>query len=248
MTSLVPIVLLAAAPAADPPGRNTPPPPYSQNVWEPGTLWPTRSDQPRPHTFEPKEGDLIFFTKDTLLYALIYPLARTFHPFHSGIVVRRVTGELAVLEDGAENWRAGTLQPLPDRLHHEYENGKARIWVRKITTPLTLEQSRALTAFAEGQIGRPFCSVGRLARMTIPGRPAPRSYPDQPTWFCSEIVAQAMLSAGLFPPDRVRPERVTPYELMRDRKGVNLTPYWSGVFVYSPTQGPPPPGPRFARP
>jgi hypothetical protein len=133
-------------------------------------------------------------------------------------------------------------------MYHEYENGKARIWVRKIKIPLSREQSRALTAFAEGEFGREFSSVFTLAKLAIPGRPMARSTPDQKTWFCSEIVAQAMVSGGLFPPNRVRPQSVTPYDLMRDRGGVNLSENWSGIFVYSPTQGPPPPGPRFARP
>jgi hypothetical protein len=244
MMSLAPLVLLAAAPASPPPA----PASYFAPVTEPGSLWPTHSSQPRPAVFSPQEGDLIFFTKDTKIYTLLYPLVRSFHPFHSGIIVRRVTGELAVLEDGGEGHRTATLQPALDRMHHEYENGIARIWVRKRLTPLTLEQSRALTAFAEGQFGREFASVGGLMKLAIPGRPMARSYPEQKTWFCSEIVAQAMVSGGLFPANRVRPQSVTPYDLMRDRRGVYLGDYWSGMFIYSPTLSPPPPGPRLARP
>ena len=244
MMSLAPLVLLAAAPASPPPA----PVSYFAPVTEPGSLWPTHRSQPAASVFSPQEGDLIFFTKDTKIYTILYPLVRSFHPFHSGIIVRRVTGELCVLEDGGEGWRTATLQPALDRMHHEYENGKARIWVRKRLTPLTLEQSRALTAFAEGQFGRPFASVGGLAKLAIPGRPMARSYPDQKTWFCSEIVAQAMVSAGLFPANLVRPQSVTPYDLMRDRRGVYLGEYWSGMFIYSPTLSPPPPGPFLARP
>lgn len=244
MMSLAPLVLLAAAPASPPSG----PASHFVSPYQPGSVWPTQKTQPPPAVYSPQEGDLIFFTKDTKIYTILYPLVRSFHPFHSGIIVRRVTGELAVLEDGGEGHRTATLQPAIDRMAHEYENGKARIWVRKRLNPLTLDQSRALTAFAEGQFGREFSSVGGLAKLAIPGRPMARSYPDQKTWFCSEIVAQAMVSGGLFPANRVRPQSVTPYELMRDRRGVNLSDCWSGIFIYSPTLGPPPPGPFLARP
>ena len=244
MMSLAPLLLLAAAPASPPPGPMS----YFAPTTEPGSLWPTHGSQPPPSVYSPQEGDLLFFTKDTKLYTILYPLVRSFHPFHSGIVVRRVTGELAVLEDGGEGHRTATLQPVLYRMYNEYQSGKARIWVRKRLTPLTLEQSRALTAFAEGQFGREFASVGGLVKLAIPGRPMARSYPDQKTWFCSEIVAQAMVSGGLFPADRVRPQSVTPYDLMRDRRGVYLGEYWSGMFIYSPTLSPPPPGPRLARP
>jgi hypothetical protein len=244
MMPLAPLVLLAAAPASPPPQPMS----YYAPTTQPGSLWPTHHSQPPAAVFAPQEGDLIFFTKDTKIYTILYPLVRSFHPFHSGIIVRRVTGELAVLEDGGEGHRTATLQPALDRMQNEYQNGKARIWVRKRLTPLTLEQSRALTAFAEGQFGRTFASTGALAKLAIPGRPMARSYPDQPTWFCSEIVAQAMVSAALFPADRVRPQAVTPYDLMRDRRGVYLGDFWSGMFIYSPTLSPPPPGPWLARP
>ncbi|HUR54749.1 MAG TPA: hypothetical protein VMZ71_11500 [Gemmataceae bacterium] len=247
MMSLAPLVLLAAAPAS-PPQAYSAPQAYLAPSAAPGGLWPTERTQPPPSVFAPQEGDLIFFTKDTKIYTILYPIVRSFHPFHSGIIVRRVTGELCVLEDGGEGWRTATLQPVIDRMAHEYEDGKARIWVRKRLNPLTQEQSRALTAFAEAQFGRPFASVGGLAKLAIPFRPTARSYPDQKTWFCSEIVAQAMVSGGLFPANRVRPQSVTPYDLMRDRRGVNLSDYWSGIYIYSPTLSPPPPGPRLARP
>lgn len=244
MMSLAPLLLLAAAPASPPPPASV----YHAPVYEPGVLWPTEPTQPPPATFVPQEGDLIFFTKDTKIYTILYPLVRSFHPFHSGIVVRRITGDLAVLEDGGEGHRTATLQPVITRMYNEFEHGKARVWVRKLKTPVTREQSRALTAFAEGQFGREFSSTFTLVKLAVPFRPLPRSTPDQKTWFCSEIVAQAMVSGGLFPANRVRPQAVTPYELMRDRKGVDLSEVWSGIFVYSPTQGPPPPGPRLARP
>jgi hypothetical protein len=242
MMSLAPIVLLACAGPAAPPPRPAP------AATDPGSIWPIERTQPGPFVYEPQEGDLIFPTRDTLLYTLIYPIARSFHPFHSGVVVRRVTGELALLENGGAGWRVGTLQPLPSRLHHEYEEGKARIWIRKIRAPLTPEQSRALTTFAEGHLGHSFVNFCGLARLALPGRVGPRTYPDQKSWFCSEVVAQALISSGILSPNRVLPQSVTPYELMRDRRGVDLSDKWTGPYVYSPTQGPPPPGPRLARP
>jgi hypothetical protein len=243
MRALTSVVLLALA-------GNVASAPYVVNWQEEavGTLWPTRVDQTGPIPYTPREGDLVFYSKVNRLYTIIYPLARSFHPWHSSIVVRRVTGELAILEDGAIYHHEATLQPLPDRLLVEFKTGSpARIWVRRRLVDLTLEQSRALTAFAEAQLGRPFSSNLRLVGMAVPGRPQARSTPDQKSWLCSEIVAQAIASAGLFPADAIHPQALTPRDMLRDHR-VNLSDYWSGICVFSPTTAEPPPGPRFARP
>src|SRR3954452_10177705 len=108
MMSLAPLVLLAAAPAAPPAA----PASHYAPMYAPGSLWPTERTQPPPAQYVPQEGDVIFLTKDTLAYTILYPLVRSFHPFHSSIVVRRVTGELAMLEDGGEGHRTATLQPV----------------------------------------------------------------------------------------------------------------------------------------
>lgn len=242
METLLTALLLTA-------GCQVPPEPCLEEEGRPiGTLWRAYHEEKGPIPFLPQEGDLILFSSIQIKYTISYPMVRSFHPWHSGVVVRRSSGELAFFEDGGQSNEFATLRPLEERLTSAYRKAKKeRIWIRKIRRPLTPEESCRLTAFAEGVWNRPFSKNRRLAIMLLPGRPLAQTSPNQDNWFCSEIVAQALVSAGIIDSEGVRPQALTPRDLLRDKR-VDLSFDWSPIYIFSPDSNPPPPGPPLARP
>jgi hypothetical protein len=95
--------------------------------------------------------------------------------------------------------------------------------VRRIRKPLTPEQSRDLTQFAEGEVGKRFA----LWRCILLGTPfCPRTgwrreyfghtYPTRNRWFCSELVVAAGTSAHLFDGKRFPANATVPRDLAVD--------------------------------
>jgi hypothetical protein len=213
-----------------------------------GTLWLAYHPEAAPVPFTPREADIIFFTSITPLFNIEYPLARSWHPYHSALVVRRATGELMILENGGQGIKFSTFRRIPERIQSDFEKHRGeRIWVRRNLRPLTTEQSQRLTAFAEAAQARPFSPDRRMAMLILPGRPLPRTTPDQDNWFCSEIVLEALISAGLVSSRGVRPQSLTPHELLRDCR-IDLSYRWSPIYIFSPDENPPPRGAPLARP
>jgi hypothetical protein len=149
-------------------------------------------------------------------------MALAFDPNGSGIVFARPDGSLAVLEAGPNDTRwVATLDLLP-HLQEYAEEGK--VWIRKRRVPLTPEQSRKLTAFALAQDGKRFALV-RLAGQLTPFRSRgplrtfflgkPRG--DRKSYFCSELVCEACVAAGLLDPKRTRPSATYPRDLFFGR-------------------------------
>lgn len=175
--------------AQDAPGE----PPGSALGW----LWNVDDASRGPSPYEPREGDIILFSSISPSQVFFYALARTGHPFHSGLVVKRIDGVLAVLESGSAK-EATTLKPIDERLaEYKCSYRGSVFWVRRNTRPLSPCQSDRLTWFAEKQVGKPFVSNLRFVQMAVPGKPSPPDYPDQEKWFCSEIVWAALESAGM---------------------------------------------------
>jgi len=209
-----------------------------------GTLW-ARDSSSGGAPYVPTEGDILLFGSVTPIYTLTFPLARSWHPWHSALIVRRTTGDLAVFEVGGDNHGYAALRPpaerLPDDLSKTYY--RPRVWVRRIKQPLTVEQSRELTAFVESQAYKRFVTQRHLALFLVPGRPLPKSDPSRDRWFCSEMVLEALVTAQVLSPQQVpRPEALTPRDVMLDCR-VNLSGCWDAPLVYSATNQPPLPGP-----
>jgi hypothetical protein len=199
-----------------------------------GWVWDIDAVSQGPAPYQPREGDILLLSAKAPVQTLGYLLVRTSHPLHSGLVVRRIDGTLAVLESGG-NREDTTLLPLDWRLaQHKCRYPTSVIWVRRIHRELAPCESDRLTWFAEKQQGKPFVSDLRFVPMVIPGRPARQSYADQEKWFCSEIVLEALRSAGVFATDLSSGSTV-PTDLFYDRR-IDLGELWTPPLEWSPRQ------------
>lgn len=207
-----------------------------------GYLW--GADKTCPVPYAPQEGDILLTTSRDKLYALVWSIAGTDHPYHSTIFVRRTTGELESLEVGGGSSVSVTLRGVVERLTHlmqEYASKEAAAWVRRRKTPLTPEQSARLTAFAEAQFGKRFTPTPEFLRLAFQrGRLYRSGDPAQDEWFCSELLLGAIEQADLLPGGVIpNPGRQTPRELFHDRR-IDLKPAWEPPLRWTGTATPPP--------
>jgi len=169
----------------------------------------------------PQPGDIMLRLDNSIFWKVTHYMALAFDPNGSGIVFARPDGSLAVLEAGPndEPW----VEAL-DLLPHLKQYTVGKVWIRKRRVPLTPEQSERLTAFALSQDGKRF-ALGRLGGQLTPFRSRgplrtwfvgkPRG--DRPSWFCSELVSEAGVAAGLLDPARTRPAATYPRDLFFGR-------------------------------
>jgi hypothetical protein len=213
-----------------------------------GNLWlPTEKGYCLDRPYTPQEGDLVFFSGVSPLYVIAYGVARSGHPWHVGMVIRRTSGELALFESGSPDYRGVAIETLTDRLICYIDHPqRRRIWVRQIRMPLTPEQSRCLTLFAEAQDGKPFTSYLRLGLLGVPCRPLRPTETDQCRWFCAEIVVEAMRLVGLRSACGLQPEKTLPRDLFTDK--VDISCGWHCPATWSKGCCPPRCGPPCAPP
>jgi hypothetical protein len=170
----------------------------------------------------PQPGDLLLRLDNSVFWRVTHALALAFDPNGSGIVFARPDGCLAVLEAGPNDtlW-VGTPDLLP---HLQEYAAEGKVWIRKRCVPLTPDQSCRLTAFALAQDGKRF-ALGRLAgQLTFLRSRGPlRTYfvggphGDRCSYFCSELVCEACVAAGLLDPTRTRPAATYPCDLFYGR-------------------------------
>jgi hypothetical protein len=170
----------------------------------------------------PQPGDLMLRLDNSVFWRTTHALALAFDPNGSGIVFARPDGSLAVLEAGPNDclW-VGTPDLLP-HLHEYADAGK--VWIRKRRVPLTPEQSARLTAFALAEDGKRFALI-RLGVQLTPfrSRGPLRTYlvggphGDRRSYFCSELVSEACVAAGLLDRERTRPAATYPRDLFFGR-------------------------------
>jgi hypothetical protein len=182
----------------------------------------SQSECPLPvRPYEPQAGDIMLATDPSMFWQVAHNLALTGHPHHSGIVFQRCDGSFAILEAGPYGtWRVRALDMITHLRHYE----KAGVWIRQRRTPLTPEQSCRLTAFAEAQNGKRF-ALGRLAGQLTPFRARGplktfclgRPHGERRSYFCSELVTECLVAAGLVDPEIARPSATYPRDLFLDR-------------------------------
>ncbi len=187
-----------------------------------GYYWPGGKG---PVPYEPQEGDVLLLTSKAPLQSTLYMLARSGHPVHSGVVIRRYDDRLALLEVGGEgDWRV-TQKPLMPRLQqHMAEHEQSLIWIRRIKRPLLPHESLRLTHFGKAQQYKRFSTDARLAMFILPLRPSPAVTLDQEKWFCSELTVVALQYAWLLD-ESVPPGKITPHDLYYDTR-VDLRGLW----------------------
>jgi hypothetical protein len=197
-----------------------------------------------PYQFQP--GDMIFIADHTIFWSFTHDLACAFQPHHSGIVIARRDGSLGVLEAGPHYCaRVCILDPIQSM--KEYER-RGQVWVRHRATPLTEEQSRKLTEFAMPQDGKRFAIIRQGAQLTpFRSRGPLRTWflakpngPDRSAYFCSELVTEALVAAGLIEAETARPAATYPRDLFMDHsynlyinKHLKLAPDWDPPALWT---------------
>ena len=195
---------------------------------------PTRS-------YEPEPGDIMLATDGSLFWLIMHNLALTSHPTHSGILFRRSDGTMAILEGGPhDTLYCRTMDALP---HLDSYAAEGRVWVRRRANPLTKEQSAELTAWAEAQDGKLF-AIQRLGWQLCPlrtrglftrfvGKPSGNA---RQTFFCSELVVESCVAAGLIDARTARPSATYPRDLFFDS---SINPYINKTLKLAPDWDPP---------
>jgi hypothetical protein len=178
--------------------------------------------------YQPQPGDIMLATDGSLFWTLMHNAAGTSHPTHSGVVFAMPDGRMAILEGGPhDTMRCRILEAIPHLACYEAEG---RVWVRPRSVPLTPDQSRRLTGFALATDLREF-AVGRLAVQLTPFRtrgPVRTCFVGKPKgltrdgYFCSELVIEALVYAGLIDAATARPSATYPRDIFF---GSSLNPY-----------------------
>jgi hypothetical protein len=189
--------------------------------------------------YAPQPGDIVLSTDTSQFWKLMHNLAGTSDPTHSMIVFAFPDGSLGILEGGPhDTLKCRTLEALPHMLSYEEEG---RVWVRRRAVPLTPEESARLTEFALAADGKQF-SLAKLAGQLTPLRsrgPVRTAFVGKPRglgksgYFCSELMVEACVYAGLLDPRTARPSATYPRDLFMDRspnlylnRHLKLAPAW----------------------
>lgn len=194
----------------------------------------------RPYT--PQPGDIMLSTDGSVFWKAMHNLAGTSHPTHSAIVFALPDGRAAILEGGPhDTLKCRALEAVPHLTSYETEG---RVWIRRRAVPLTAEQSARLTEFALAVDERRF-ALGRLAeQLTVfrtrgPIRTAFVGKPhglERSSFFCSELVTEACVYAGLLDPATTRPSATYPRDLFFD---ASINPYLNKHLKLAPAWDPP---------
>jgi hypothetical protein len=176
-----------------------------------------------PTPYRPEPGDIFLSGNPRLRARIVYALAGTGAPHHSGIVIALPDGSRGVLEAGpGETLKIEISDPFGDFLLHTERGG--RVWIRRRATPLTPEQSCRLTEFAQVQTGKRFAALRLMAQLSPFRCRAPlrtrwlgKPHGERSRYFCSELVMEACVAAGVIDAERARPGATYPRDLFLGR-------------------------------
>jgi hypothetical protein len=182
-----------------------------------------------PRAYVPQPGDVMLGTDDNWFWKVTHDLAFAGEPHNSAIIVQKRDGSLGVLEAGPNDcvW-VKTVDMLP---HLKEYADKGPVWIRKRKMPLTPEQNERLTAWAEKQEGKRF-ALGRLLMLLSPIRDRGpirthflgKPHGDRSSFYCSELVLESCVAAGLIDRATARPSASFPHDLFFDQ---SYNPYIS---------------------
>jgi hypothetical protein len=190
----------------------------------------------------PQPGDIVFATDYTVFWTVTHNYVGAFHPHHSAIIIRLPDGRLGMFEGGPHDTLHLEIMDLLPNMAWYAEDG--RVWVRPRAKPLTPEQSDRLTEFALKQVGKRFALIRQGAQLTpfrtrgplrtwFVGKPAG---PDRCSYYCSEVVTEAIVYAGLLAAEDARPPATYPHDLFMDW---SLNPFLNRHFKLAPDWCPP---------
>jgi hypothetical protein len=168
--------------------------------------------------YVPQPGDIFLATGREWWAKLGHWLAGTGAPQHSGIIVAYPNGQLALLEGGPHNLlHCEEAKVVPQLQSYAVIE---RVWIRRRRIPLTCAQSAQLTAFAQSVLGKRFAAVRLVGQLTPFRSRGPLlalgfggPHGERCSYFCSELVAEACVAAGLLDPVTTRPAAMYPRDL-----------------------------------
>jgi hypothetical protein len=171
--------------------------------------------------YVPQPGDIMLATDKNRFWKITHDLAFAFEPHNSAIVVRRRDGSLGTLEAGPNDTIWVNISPMLPHLK-EYSD-KGPVWIRKRKCALTPEQDACLTEWAERQVGKRF-ALGRLGLQLTPFRDRGpfrteflgKPHGERKSYFCSELVLESCVWAGLIDHETARPSASYPHDLFFD--------------------------------
>lgn len=190
--------------------------------------------------YEPQPGDIFLATDQEAWARWGHWLAGGAGVHHSGIMFRRSNGCMALIEAGPFNSvRVETMDPIDHMRRHVAAGDK--VWVRRRCIPLTPEQSACLTAFVEAQDGKPFAVARLIRQLSIFRTRGPfrtwvigKPHGGRDKYFCSELVMESCVAAGLRDPQTTRPSATYPRDLFFDHSlnwylntHLHLAPDWA---------------------
>jgi hypothetical protein len=216
---------LVLAPGADPVGPKKYPPVYIPTDAPAGYLYqPSYDVQLAPREparlYQPKPGDVLLLSDTVPFWTILYRIARSGRPGHSGIVITMADGKLGVLEAGFNDTTWTRITPLEYRLA-QYSG---TVWIRERLVPLTPEQDARLTQFALASENARY-AIGRFILQITPFsgrgflRTAFASEPRGPghRLFCTEAIINGAAYAGLIDGRTARPGATYPQDVFYDR-------------------------------
>src|SRR6267142_5741296 len=178
----------------------------------------------RPVPYHAQPGDIFLATDNLWFNKIGHWLAGSGAPHHSGLIVPTRDGGLGILEAGPKNTFGVRL--TEDYVGHfaYHENKGERVWIRQRAVPLTPEECERLAEWAAAQNGKWFAAlrlVGQLTPFRARGQWRSRylGKPHGPrnSYFCSELVLESCVAAGLLDRERTRPTCTYPRDLFFGR-------------------------------
>lgn len=186
--------------------------------------------------YVPQEGDIVLFDDHCRWATLLYQCIGTGGPLHAALVFQRPDGTPALLEAGPFFVQKVLVWEIAPRFY-TYDGS---IVVRQLRTPLTAEQSKALTEFCLAQEGKSYA----LGRVLLQGTPLKARGPirtqylgrtalDRDRWMCSELVVAAMTAAGVLNPKDHPANSFYPRDLCFDEPRHDLSAYYETPALWS---------------
>lgn len=169
--------------------------------------------------YVPQPGDIFLATDESFFVRFGHTFVGGAGVHHSGFIFARPDGSLGLIEAGPFNELViRVLDPYQHMSNHVACG--TRVWVRRRRVPLTPDQSARLTAFASIQEGKRFALARGLNFATPFSRRGAlrtpfvgRVHGDRPRFFCSELVVESFVTAGLMDRETARPSATLPRDL-----------------------------------
>ena len=173
----------------------------------------------------PQPGDIFLATDESFWLRLGHAAVGGAGVHHSGLIFVRPDGRLGLIEAGPFNELVVQVMDPYQHMSNHVAHGTC-VWVRRRRVPLTPEQSARLTAFTAAHEGKPFALLRGLNFMTPFSRRGVLRTPfvahvhgDRPRYFCSELVVECLVAAGLMDGETARPAATLPRDLFFGHSG-----------------------------